>query len=378
MIIRVENLLHINAPKTYLMNTEVAGTTVFRLRNTNAFGSSWGVQIGEIGEEQTEVLVLSGNPGAGTLGTSTAVSRFEHPADTPVYGIKFNQVVFERSTTGTAGTATPMTDGTVTYQADHTTTDFDDTSGVGTYAYRTRFRNSVLGSNTSQSDWQTPSGFTFYSLARMRDRIKRKLWASNYIQEDQTIDDWINEWKDEMSNAVIKVNEDYALGTADIAFGTAGLGTITTVDFKHPRRFWVISTSGTTESTKMNVNSYLPDQTFVASNPYHSWHGDSVFEVKPSDNGGTARLQFYRFGTTMVNDTDELPLPMRSYTKSFVDYGLAQALFLDGKINEYDRKLGEANESKSSFVSEIVPRDRSGPTYIDITSPISGDDGEFF
>ena len=98
--------------------------------------------MGERGHEQTEVLVLSGDPGNGTLGTTTAVSRYEHPADTPIYAIKYDQVVFERSTDGTAGTASPMTGGTVTYQADGTVTEFDDTSGSASYAYKTYFKNS--------------------------------------------------------------------------------------------------------------------------------------------------------------------------------------------------------------------------------------------
>lgn len=374
MLINTLNNLTINAPKTFLTNAEASGTNVLRWRNPNGFNASWGIQVGETGEEQTEIVLLGTATPSGTAGTLTANTLYEHPADTPIYAIKYNQIVFERSTAGTAGTATPMTNGTVTIQADHTFTQFDDTSGSTSYAYRTYYRSSVLAVNSTESDWITPAGFSFYSLAKMRDRIKRKLWASSYIQEDQTIDDWINEWKDEMSNAVIKVNQDYALGTVDVAFGTAGLGTITTADFKQVRRFWVVGPTGTFESTKMSVNGYVPNQSFATTEPYHNWQGDTVFEVKPSDGGGTARLQFYRFGTTMVNDTDELPLPMRSYTKSFIDYGLAQALFLDGKVSEYDRKLGEANTGKLSFVTEIVPHDASGPTYIDLVEEIPGDD----
>jgi len=118
MIIQSTNNLHLAAPKTRLAINANAGIGTFTLQNTDGFGSSWAIQIGETGHEQTEVLLLSGNPGAGTLGTTTVVSRFSHPADTPVYAIKYNQVVFERSTAGTAGTATPMTGGTITYQAD--------------------------------------------------------------------------------------------------------------------------------------------------------------------------------------------------------------------------------------------------------------------
>src|SRR3990167_8769498 len=156
MLIQSRNLLHENAPKTFLMNTEVAGTTVFRMRNTNGLAASWAIQIGETGEEQTEVLILSATTlTAGTLGTSTAASRYEHPADTPCYGIKYNQVVFEVSTSGTAGTAVGLTDGKITYQPDSLYTIFDDTAGSSTYGYRTLFRNSVLSVNTTESDWIT-------------------------------------------------------------------------------------------------------------------------------------------------------------------------------------------------------------------------------
>ena len=180
-----------------------------------------------------------------------------------------------------------------------------------------------------------------------------------------------------MSNAVISLNEDYALGTVDVAFGTAGLGTITTADYKNVRRFW-FTTNGNDfyQSTKMSINDFLPDQVFSTSHPYHAWQGDTVFQVKPDGTAGTARLAFYRFGTTMVNDTDELPQPFRSYTKSFVDYAEAQALFKDGKLDAYDRKIAETKLSKSEFVTQMTPRDLSGPIYVDIVEPISGESGE--
>lgn len=375
MLIQSTNNLQVNSVKTYLTNLEVSGTNVLRWKNPAGFAASWAVQIGETGEEQTEVVLLGTATPSGTAGTLTANTLYEHPADTPLYAIKYNQVVFERSTAGTAGTATPMTGGTITYQADHQFTQFDDTSGSITYAYRTYFRSSVLAVTTTESDWLTSSGFSFYSLARLRDRTKKKLWDAGYIKEDSTIDDWHNEWKDEMSNTVIALNEDYALGTVDVAFGTAGLGTITTADYKNPRRFWV-TTNGLDyyQSTKMSINDFVPNQVFSATHPYHAWQGDTVFQVKPDATAGTARLVFYRFGTTMVNDTDELPQPFRSYTKSFVDYAVGQALFKDGKLDAYDRKMGEARVSKQEFVTQMTPRDLSGPTWIDVVEPISADD----
>ena len=373
MIIKTTNNLPETSLKTFLSNTEAAGTTVFRIKNGAGFASGWGVQIGETGEEQSEILVLSGAAGSAS-GTVSSASKYEHPADTPVYAIKYDQVVFERSTSGTAGTATPMTNGTVTIQADHDYTQFDDTSGTPTYAYRTYFRSSGLASNSIESDWITSGGFPFYSLAKIRQRVKDKLWDANFVT-DTMIDDWTNEWKDQMTNAVISVNEDYALGTADVGFGTAGLGTITTADFNQVRRVWVTYNGvDIFQSTKQNVNDFLPDQTFSSAHPYHNFRGDNIIQINPPEQGGTASLVFYRFGTTMVNDTDELPIPMRPYTQSFVDYGLAQAYAKDGKLNEFDRTMGAAVSTKFAFKTELTPRDKSGATYIDLKEDVTADD----
>jgi hypothetical protein len=269
-----------------------------------------------------------------------------------------------------------MTNGTITYQADNGVTVFDDTSGASTYGYQTLFRSSGLSANSTLSDWITFAGFDFYSLGAIRQRIKDKMWDSSFIKSDKAFDDWINEWKDEMTNAVISVNEDYSMGTVDIAFGTDGLGTISTADFSQPRRVWVSYNSvDTYQSRKMNINDPFPDQIFSQSQPRHAWRDDLTFQIFPAESGGTASLVFYRFGTTMVNDTDTLPQPMRPYTKSFVDYGVAQALYKDEKDARADRKLAEANVAKSTFVGNIVPRDKSGPTYIDIVDVVSGADG---
>jgi hypothetical protein len=375
MLVPAVNNLHITAPKTYLLNNEAAGGSVFELRNTAGFGSSWAIQVGETGHEQTEVLILSGDPPAvGTLGTTTANSTFEHPADTPVYAIKFNQVVFERSTDGTAGTASPMTDGTVTYQADARQTVFDDSTGSVSYAYKSYFRNSALSAISLESDWVTPAGFSFYSLASIRDRTKNKMWDSSFLRDDLIIDDWTNEFKDKLTNAAIQANEDYSMGTVDVSFGTAGLGTITTGDFKQARRVWVTYNGNNFyQSTRMDANDDFPNRNYISTHPYHYWFGNDVFQVNPPESGGTARIMFYQMGTTMVNDTDELPRFMRGYTDGFVEYNLIQAQYKDSKISMRDKK-GAENTLVRDFIGQLAPRDKTGPQTVNIVEAISGYD----
>lgn len=359
-------------PKTYLSAQGTLGSVVFSWQNPTGFGSSWALQIGETGQETTEIAILS-NSSSGTLGTLDTSLAYSHPVDTPIYGIKYNQVVFEVSTAGITGTATPHTDGTVTYQADRDLTFFDDANGSASYGYRTYFRNSTLNITSTESDWITSAGFDFYSLAKMRERVKDKIWDPSIVSDSQ-INDWINEWKDEMQNAVISVNGDYALGTVDVGFGTNGYGTVTTADFKQPRRIWITyDGSDWYHSTKMPINYPVPGQDFSSAHPYHYWFGDNIIGVEPPENGGTARIHFYRMGTPMLNDTDTLPFPMRPYTKSFVDYSVAQAQYKDSKIQEYRDKLAEANMAKDQFTKQLTPRDKSGPQFITIVEATGGD-----
>jgi len=370
-IIRNLNDLHEKAPITYLASAEVAGTTIIRSKNTTGLTTGWAFQIGKTGEDRTEV-VLGTVTNVGTL--TVAALDFDHPADTPIYGIKYNQVVFEKSVAGTAGTATPIASGTIEYQADSTHTIFDDTSGTTTDAYRTYFRNSALTLNTTESDWITPTGHVFYSLAKMRNRVREKLWDSNFVQDGE-IDNWINEWKEEMTNSLVAVNEDYAIGTVGVTFGTSGLGTITTADFKQPRKIEVTyNGSDYYLSTKQDINVFQPTQTYNTTHPYHNWEGDTIIHVKPAESGGTAKIYFYRTGTPMVNDTDELALPMRGYTRSFVDYGLGMAYQKDGKTKDADRKFSDAYGQKDMFVRQLTPRDKSSQTMVHLEEVISGDD----
>jgi len=378
MIIQTRNFLTSEpwVPITRSTHLEVAGTNVIRWENPNAFQASWAVQIGDTGEEQSEIMLLSASTPNGTAGTMTANSLYEHPADTPVYGIKYNQVVFQHYLGGTTASGTILADGTVTIAPDGINTIFDHTTGTLGDAYKTLFRNSVTGGTSSLSDWIIPGGYKFYALGRIRERGKERLFNSKYIKSDLTLNDWINEWKDRMINAAVSVNQSYAIGTVDVGFGTNGLGTITSTNFKQVKRVDISYDGFVTQylSTSADSSWYPRGQTFLASHPYHVWRGDNIFEVLPANSGGTSRLEFYTFGTVLENDSDELPVPLRPYTKSFVDYLQATAYLKDGKTTEYQNKMAEAITELNIFITEISPRDKTGNTSIKIVEPLSGED----
>jgi len=371
--VKIPNSLQNTASQSFITTAVTAGATIVPVRNINSFTANYAIQIGNIGEERSEIKLISSISGLSlnTTGTTT----FDHPTDTPVYNIKYDKVIFKRSTVGTAGTAVALTNGTITIQPDQTYTQFDDTTAQTTYAYKASFYNSLTAEESADSDWQTPSGYTFYSRARIRNRIREKLFSSDFIQSDDTINDWINEWLENMNNAAVHVNKDYSLGTADISFGTAGYGTITATDYKDIRRLWV-ATSGNSfySAQRISQTDFQPEEVFPSSQPAYYPFGDNVFGVKPDGVMGTARISYYKLSTVLVNDADELPVSMRGYSKSFVDYGLSQALQVDGKPSEAQAKLEVAQQALSLFVSDITPRSNSGPRFIKILDEVSGDD----
>lgn len=375
-LIRASNNLQQIATKTVLSSPVTAGGTSFPVQNVATFATNWAIQVGNTGEERSEIKLISSISGLNLLTTGTAT--FDHPTDTPAYAIKYDKVIFKRSTSGTAGTAVALSNGTITIQPDQLFTQIDDTTAQSTYAYKASFYNSLTQEETSNSDWLTPAGYSFYSRSKMRDRIKGKLYDSGFIKDDETINDWINEWLENMNNAAVHVNQDYSIGTTDISFGTAGLGTITATDYKDIRRIWT-TTDGNNfyAAQRISQTDFSPQQVFSASEPAYYPYGDSVFGVKPDGQAGTARISYYTLPVVMNDDGDELPVVMRGYSKSFVDYGLSQALQIDGKADQAAKKMNDAENALSLFVSDITPRSNSGPRFIKITDDIGGDDEDY-
>jgi hypothetical protein len=376
MIIRVKNNLAIKAPFSFLSESENSAVGTIRVRNINSFSNEWAVQIGNTGEEKTEIGLINSAP-SGTSLILAGSTSYDHPEDTPVYAIKFDQIVFERSTSGTAGTATPISGGTVSITPDGDFTQFDDTTGAATYAYRTYFRNSLSEETSSESDWLMQSGFSFYSLAKIRDRVMKKLRDSGYLKDGSVIDDWINEWLEVMNNEAIKVDKSYGMGTVDVPFGTAGLGTITETNFQEVKRIWITYNGNDYyKATQTDINKFLPNQTFNETHPYFYYLDDNTFGVKPEASGGTAKITYYQMRTKLINDTDNLPVVMRPYTRSFVNYALSEVLYQDNKDSKADRYASRADSDKSDFVSQITPRSKTGIQLINLDEVVGAD--EFF
>jgi len=382
MKVQVKNILDQSSLNSYLSNSEAAAVSTLRVKNINGFSANDAIQVDKTGNEQSEIRVLGTAAVSGTALTVTAATSYSHPSDTPIYNIKYNQLVFMRSTSGTAGTAVAFTNSTVSITPDSLVTELDDTSGATTYAYKAKYRNSVTTSTSSDSDWLLGTGFSFYSRAKIRERIKDKLFHNGMIKSDDVIDDWINEWLEEMSNSAIKVDRSYGMGTVNVAFGTNGLGTITSDDYKDLKRLWV-NYNGNDDymATKRDTDTIIPDEVFNSTHPYYIWKGDNVFKIEPMDLGGTAKIEYYKMRAILDDDADELPVVMKAYTNSFVNYGVSEAYYSEdspAKIAKGQTYLTRAKQAKADFINEITPRNYTGFQTIEMTHAVQGDEDEIY
>lgn len=377
--IKIINNLADTAQKTSLsaqLNASVGSASV---KNVSGFSPSWAVQIGDVGQEKSEIQLLGTAIPAGTAFTFVGSSNYSHPIDTPIYAIKYDKIVIYRSESGTSSASTAIPNGTINITPDNEYTIYDDTAGQSTYGYQVTFLNSVLGtaSETDKSDWLTDTGYSFYSLGNITNRVKNKLFSTSFIPGDfnETVKDWCNEWLETLTGEAVKVNKDYLIGTVDIAHGTDGLGTVTSSDFVEVRRVWY-TTDGENfyKAAKKDIIDFDPKDVFVNTHPYYYFQGDNVIGKLPYNDAGTLRLTYYARPALFETAGDELPVSMRSHTNSFVNYCLAQANYLDNKPAVADRYMTMTIEQKKNFINQITPRSSSGPEYITLTDDINGED----
>jgi len=100
--------------------------------------------------------------------------------------------------------------------------------------------------------------------------------------------------------------------------------------------------------------------------PSYFFQGDNVIGRQPAGQAGTAIIYYYPIGTELTNDTDELPLRFRAYTKSFVDYCRSQEAFRDNRLEEGELQERKAQAQREIYAIHAQSRDKSDTHMISL------------
>jgi hypothetical protein len=156
MILQIDVTNILSLPITNTTAGVSAGAAVStNVVNTNNFAGNDYVVVGNLGDEGSELQLISSITDADTMVIGSL--SLAHPSGTPVQKSNYNQLVIERSTDNSSWSTVT----TQTIRGDQKTIEYNDTSGTAASYYRFRFYNSTTttysGYSTSFSQSDAPS-----------------------------------------------------------------------------------------------------------------------------------------------------------------------------------------------------------------------------
>lgn len=172
-------------PITYLDADSAAAATSLTANGTD-FSANQYFTLGQVGNEKTELLQVSGTP------TSTSIAliagaAYAHNRGDSIRFLPFNQIVVERSTDG--GTNyTPLT--AIAIRPDATETYMQRTADASTDVYRFRFFNSTSSLYSQYSDPTTASGYDDNTVYAVKKRALDQLGED---KSDLITDSFLND-----------------------------------------------------------------------------------------------------------------------------------------------------------------------------------------
>lgn len=152
MIVSAYNPSTDGLEKTYLSKNYAVGNTVFLTRNNNRIATNDRIMIGEMGNENTEILTVLSIGSDGVTVTTGSGSLYPHTASDPVYVLRYDQVKFYRSTTGVGGSYTIATTVGMDVDNEDLQTKYNDLTGLSTYYYKISYYHSLAAVESSFSD----------------------------------------------------------------------------------------------------------------------------------------------------------------------------------------------------------------------------------
>lgn len=153
--------------QTFLIADASASSGSLSVANSTGFAINQILLIGEIGNENSEIIKTSASaaPSSQVITLATALT-FAHTTNTPVYLLYFDQVELSNAPT-VAGVKTVLA--TVNLVADSETTDYNDLVSTGGF-YFARFKNSILATFSPYSDPAPYGGYTMFSARAVIDK----------------------------------------------------------------------------------------------------------------------------------------------------------------------------------------------------------------
>lgn len=369
-----------NSKSSYLADNYVSGVTQLSVINANSFEMDDYVVLGEFGSETTEIVQIANVPSISaspsiSLSPSSSASpspsiepqpevdnniltlssptKFAHPQDTKATIIRYNQVMFFRTTTAVAPTDTVTYNITpfIDIQADDFYTVYEDvvnTTGFGWFI----FYNSTTLKATVASNAIPYVGFEEGSIKKLFDAFFSLLNNKELrlISNDDAFR-WANEAYTIARNELNLVNTDYGVPAEYVFTTVAGQQ-----EYPLPSDFSnlvsVTNASGVdvTFTDLRNVRNNN-QQSYISAGKYYLRAGFIGFTPVPTDTGTAFYVYYDTKAPVLTSYYDNIELPDNNFYP-LVDHMLYRASQKVGRPNpdSYEEKF-EAGLQRMKVVS---------------------------
>ncbi len=180
--------------RSFLDADSAVGVTSLTASGIN-FAANQYIVLGQIGQEKTEIVQISGTPTATNISLATA-TVFAHNRGDMIRFIAYNQLTPERSTD--AG-ATFSALSAIAIRPDASETYLQRASDASTDVYRFRFYNSTSTNYSAYSDTATASGYADNTVYSIRKRALQSLGEKKTdLINDQFLIDSLSEARREV------------------------------------------------------------------------------------------------------------------------------------------------------------------------------------
>jgi hypothetical protein len=345
------------AETTHLSRAHKEGQTLY-VRFSQGFSANDYIVIGDYCGEKAEIAKISSVGGSDTLALSTTLKN-QHPVDTTIKIIPYNQIEFGYSTNGTAWNVLD----TVDIQSDDKATPYNHSSGLSSYYYRYRFYNSTTTLYSSYSSTVLGSGFSRQALFSLREAVREELGQANEdFITDSMIDRWLNDAQDEIKRYYPKWR---FLSAKSTTSSTAGEGTLslparydhslsidynyvdsdTDIDIVYPLR----------QISKLEMDNKRSDNNAEDSDEIEFFYVDEAdsliyFEFNNETADCSFELEYFQKFPTLSDDSDETLVPDPAI---LVEYATEMG---KAKINNSKPDFSEFRRKRFDLLKHEKPR----------------------
>ena len=314
-------------PQETLLSADVAaGATDSTVENTKSFAANDYVVYGFLGEELTEIVLLTSVTVNVTLGHTTG-PVFAHAARTPLSQIRYNQARVYRSDDGEEGTYNLIDTADLTVDNDSTV--YEDPNGIADSWYKIKYYNSTTLVMSTFSVAVQGTGYTENSLKAMSEEVMEDFGDVEGRNLTRTqVDNYIRGGVRKIISKIMLSRPDYLRTYGIITPEGNGLDAL-------PDRFLGLiradvnySSSSTTAATKATYSKEdkgYPNTTWSEYEPYVSIRG-SYLVTRPTLTSTSGRIfvWYWSYPEVMVEDSDEHGLPFGA-RDVLINYALYKA-----------------------------------------------------